>query len=677
MRASLVRMICGLIVSVSLAATSFGAEAEDAPESPARVDEVPAPEDVPTADATTGADATDDPAGDAAAEEPGAAEEEAGVGEPTTADDAVTPPTDVAADPADAAADPTDVPAEVTEPTDASTEEGVEPSSAKPPPDDMALEAPPEPTAQRSVYEYIEDVTITGPEGVTRVLCNCIIVLTSAGDTVTLELRPTTTRSKSRPEDPAPGMVGFRPASGTPAAWALQPSRLTFRFVPDEDRAVTIAEVPTSDADAVCAVLAQAPGDNDLRSDSQSEYRVHLHRNGKPFALRGEQHNGELVVDWQLSGAGAFVVSSRGWQLPMRFVIPKQEYDPAANATIEAEAEMVYASVRAGPEDETKLVVTAEATRDGKTFTYLRKCELRPVTLPADEPVEEWKTPSLVNGYGGPTAAWARTSTLAALGVQRLAGVRHAGMALWFGQLCLDSTAEYNSTRNVDPSARTARKMISELGAIGSAPVAPASLSSPNDGAGSRLRCAVAWNYASTGTEMDSDRDASVGLMTEVALGMKWNRGRNWRFGAGLEAFIVDYNTDDPRGFWEWMNLGGRVEYANTRVTVGATASVVYMTYVLDSSSRSATADLQAYGGGIDLEVMLTKSLGAGLRGYYAGDQDMYVQYHNYFLSWHVRPRVELDFRYTGYDMIDTEAIGGEVKASGRNGIGFGLVAKW
>jgi hypothetical protein len=101
--------------------------------------------------------------------------------------------------------------------------------------------------------------------------------------------------------------------------------------------------------------------------------------------------------------------------------------------------------------------------------------------------------------------------------------------------------------------------------------------------------------------------------------------------------------------------------------------------YAFDSSDRTASAQIAlpmiAYEG----ELMVTRTVGLGFHGFYAGEGGFVAQRFDPFFGWHISPRVRVlwHFGVGNHELRDDDAVGGVLESSGQHAFGVGVSANW
>jgi hypothetical protein len=427
----------------------------------------------------------------------------------------------------------------------------------------------------------------------------------------------------------------------------------------------------------VVSVLGQGVPANVLQSGAVTGYELRVSSGKRTSAIRAEQRNGKLWVDWILSGAGTFEVGTRGWQLPIEFALPEQEVHPRTGMTLAADAAMRYSSIRPGPEDETKLVTTIRYSRGGEEYVYRRTCELRPIALEADSEIETWG-PLPGGGPCGTAASWARTATLATLGVQPLAGVRETGLAMWTAQAGADRVAGQELSRSADDDERGTIKRVAKLTPAVSA---PPELVTERLARGVRARVVASMSLPEVESKgpAPSSRAGDSSVVTDFSAALRWKVGERWRIGAGLDGLLV--LPLDGRGYglsWSYATVTGRVEYVGRRVKLGLSGGPMWVDYASESPTYTAIGDLGTYVLGLDLEWSIAKKAGlfARARPSATGGSELALGLFQAGMRWYYTRNSALQLHYTRVSLEDEMGVGGQIRGEG-SAVGFGVATSW
>ncbi len=569
---------------------------------------------------------------------------------------------------------------------------GVPPETGGPETPPAVTEAPPPPPAPplTKAFEYIERIEVTsGGTKLLEVASNALVLVTPGPGTVTVELRPgirknrtpgalapdSTSGAPMRRGDPPPDKVSVvAGGESSGAQWDLPALRVVFTFSPWEKGNVRMTGLGDRALTEACMLLGQGPVSHKLASQASAEYSINIESGSRPFAIKCEQRTGELWVDWLLRGRGVLKVGSRGWQMPMRFILLPQEVPPRKDVAIAAEASLRYSSTRPGPEDETKLVTTLTFTGKGEQLVYRRECELRPFTAPDKMPELEKVAVPPAGDLGGKAAHWARMATLATLGVQRLAGVRETGVGMWVAQVGIDSLAGREVPR---VASRESRKGISSVDKLSPRLRPLPGLAEAQIGWKNLIRAEVGMSAVKFTAEMAGIEDTGTGISPDLSISVRRKFGERWRLGAGVDVISIYTNTNDPDGNWSALAILARAERVSGNTSLGVSAGYAFVGYEMDSKSAgSAKADLTAPAVAVDWEWSSRRSFGFGVKGQYSGDGELVILRVQPGVRWQFGRNVALQAQAVWIKVSDAEAFGGEVAASGL-GAGAGVAVRW
>ena len=554
-------------------------------------------------------------------------------------------------------------------------------------PDAKAPDVPESAEAQREVFEYVEELKITGPAAQVLVRSNVLVMVTTEGDKVTVEVRPTPNRTPTDQDDPAPGRVTLTSSNGDVGQWDIAPQSAVFDFTPGPKGAVSVGGTAKDAANEAITVLSQGPGENTPNEESTAAYKIEVRSNRRPVVLSGEQRTGELWVDWRLTGAGTFDVGAGGWEMPMSFVLPTGPADVKGAATLTAEAGMRYSSVRPGPEEGTTLLTTLKLKRKNEEYRYVRSADLFPIALPAEEPSEKARklvAPRAKGALAGGASAWARTATLATLGVQRLAGVRETGLAMWLAQAAIDSIAGREVPRAADKPQRRTIKTVAKL----SPRLQPPEGLIRDDLFSEKwlVRFETGQNVvnvvtaAETATLLEHSTSGTV-IAPNLSLSVRRKLRNRWRLGVGVDAILVRVDTGDPRMSWSTFGYSARVEYLAETWNIGLVGGMASTQYDMHSSLRTARGNLTSALYGLELEWILGKRFGLALQSLYSGDistgpDALNVAFAQPAVRWYFAKNAALQFHLAVSHCADKRAVGGEVQSNGY-GTGVGVTMRW
>ena len=564
-----------------------------------------------------------------------------------------------AADPAPTDPAPTDpTPPEGT-PTDGTPGEG----------------APAEAPVMESVrrYQYIEKLEITSGDSTLRIAANALVIVSTGPNVVTVELRSATGR-QSKPDDPAPDKVSVLAGGSGDASWDIAPLVAEFAFGPWEKGTLQVKGLNQTALREAASVLGQGPVSNILEPDRTANYLIALQSRGRPVGLRGRQTNGPHWVDWKLTSRGGLAVGERGWTIPIVFSLPEQDAG-APGMRLAAEAKMTYSSALPGPEEGTELVTTLTYPKSSGDLTYRRTCSLKEVPEGESEG-ERPKTSRLpvTADLGGKASAWARTATLATLGVQRLGGVREAGLAMWVAQLGVDSLAGTQIPRVADAGAREGVTALAKL----SPDLGPLSSSAESDiGMRNLIRAEAGVSSVGMTATAGAESDSRTSGVPTISIAMHRKIGDRWRIGPGVDMLWVNTNTQEPDQTWLYAGIVARGEYDVKSSTFGFSAGLAKVRYDMHSSTRLASGDFWATAFGVEWEWWSRGKLGLGAKLQYAGGDGVTFTLIQPSVRWRLgRNKTALQLHATMLNVADAEAVGGEISADGTGG-GAGILIRW
>jgi hypothetical protein len=550
--------------------------------------------------------------------------------------------------------------------------------AGEPPPDetDPAETTPAEAPVVESVrrYEYVENLEVTSNGSKLHLVASALLIVTTEPNAVTVELRSATGR-QSKQDGPAPDKVTVLEGATGGTSWDLKPLRAVFTFGPWEKGALKVEGLNEAALREAAGVLGQGPVCNSLEADVTADYRIALESRGRPVTLDGRQQNGPHFVDWKFTPRGALSVGERGWTLPISFALPEQDAG-ATGMRLAAEAKMVYSSALPGPDGGTALVTTLTYPKLSEGLTYRRTCSLTeiPEGEAEGELLEKSRLPAEAN-LGGKASAWARTATLSTLGVQRLGGVREAGIAMWVAQLGVDSLAGAQVPPVADAGAREGVTALAKL----SPEVGPLSVMAESDiGMRNLVRAeaGLSWlNMKATAGGIEGSGTSGVPMLS---IAMRRKVGSNWRIGGGIDTTWANSNTDAPDQTWLYLGIVARGEYDKGNSTFGFSAGLSKVTYdMFLPSSGWASGDFLTMAAGFEWEWWSRGKLGAGLKVLYAGGDGAKLTLIQPNVRWRLgRNRTALQVHLTALNASDTDAIGGEVSAEG-TGAGAGILVRW
>jgi len=524
-------------------------------------------------------------------------------------------------------------------------------------------------------YQYVENLEITSGGSTLRIAANALVIVSTGPNTVTVELRSATGR-QSKPDDPAPDKVSVLAGGSGNDSWDIAPLVAAFAFGPWEKGTLKVEGLNEAALREAASILGQGPVSNMLEPDRTSDYLIRLESRGRPVVLRGRQRNGKHWVDWKLTPRGGLSVGERGWTIPITFTLPEQDAG-APGMRLAAEATMTYSSALPGPEEGTKLVTTLTYPKSSGGLTYKRTCSLREVPEGESEGTRP-KTSRLPRtaDLGGKASAWARTATLATLGVQRLGGVREAGLAMWVAQLGVDSLAGAQIPRVADPGAREGVMALAKL----SPDLGPLSSAAESDiGMRNLIRAeAGVSSVGMTATAGDATDSRTSGVPT-ISVAMRRKVGDRWRIGPGVDMLWVNTNTTEPDQTWLYAGIAARGEYDAGSSTFGFSAGLAKLRYDMHvySLGRSASGDFWATSFGVEWEWWSRGRLGFGAKFQYAGGDGVTFTLIQPSVRWRLgRNKTALQLHATMLNVADTAAVGGEISAEGTGG-GAGILIRW
>jgi hypothetical protein len=309
----------------------------------------------------------------------------------------------------------------------------------------------------------------------------------------------------------------------------------------------------------------------------------------------------------------------------------------------------------------------------GAPHTYTRTTTLRPISHELKGQTDA-RPLRLTSAVAGRASELARTATLATLGVQRLAGIRQTGLAMWLGQTCIDQLAARRARRAADVGARRSLSLLAKT-SPGIAP--PRGVLERAPEFRDRIRCGVVHTWIDLTAQMDNLTETSGTAMTSVEVSARLNRSKRWMLGIAVDLLELDVSTGGPDSSWTIANFGGRVAYKGKHFSIGTTLSLALLDYHFISPFATSDAVLRSLGASYDVELMFGNELGIGARGYYTGDGELTIQHFQPFVGWHVRPQVRLEFRYSQLDFHDYAAVGGTVGVEGEGGLGAAIIVEW
>jgi hypothetical protein len=506
-----------------------------------------------------------------------------------------------------------------------------------------------------------------------RIGANALVIVSTGPNVVTVELRSATGRQPTT-DDPAPDKVTVLAGGSGDSSWDIPPLVAVFTFGPWEKGTLQIKGLNETALREAASVLGQGPVSNMLEPDRKSDYVIALQSRGRRVGLKGRQTNGPHWVDWKVTSKGGLSVGERGWTIPIVFSIPEQNAG-APGMRLAAEAKMSYSSAVPGPEEGTELVTTLTYPESSGALTYKRTCSLREVPESESEG-ERPKTSRLPRtaDLGGKASAWARTATLATLGVQRLGGVREAGLAMWVAQLGIDSLAGAQIPRVADAGAREGVTALAKL----SPDVGPLSISAESDiGMRNLIRAEVGVSSVGMTASAGPASDARTSGVPTISIAMRRKVGDRWRIGPGVDMLWVNTNTKEPDQTWLYAGIAARGEYDVSSSTFSFSAGLAKVRYDLSSSTRLASGDFWATAFGVEWEWWSRGKLGFGAKLQYAGGDGVTFSLIQPSVRWRLgRNKTALQLHATMINVADSEAVGGEISAEGVGG-GAGILIRW
>ena len=555
-------------------------------------------------------------------------------------------------------------------------------SAGDAPPDgaDTAGKGDAEAPAAESVkrYQYTEDLKVTGSGSTLHIAANALVIVTTGPNSATVELRSETGREAGQ-DGPAPGMVTVVSGGTGNKSWDIKPLLADFTFGPWAKGTVNVEGLNDAALREAASVLGQGPVCNSLEPDVAANYRISLESRGRRVRLDGRQENSKNWVDWKVTPQGNLDLGTGGLMTDIVFSLPGQNAG-ASGMRLAAKAEMKYSSALPGPEGEMKLVTTLTYNRRGGELTYKRTCRLRRLLSDAAEGKRPKRSrlPAAVD-LGGKASAWARTATLATLGVQRLAGVREAGLAMWVAQLGIDSLAGAEIPRVADAGARESMASLAKL----SPDVGPLSEMAASDiGMRNLIRAEAGMSMVGMTAKADGSEAVGTGGVPMFSIAMRRKVRERWRIGAGLDTIWVDTNTQNPENTWFQVAAVARAEYESKSKSsnFGFMAGLAKIDYDAGTSSGIASGSFMTTAFGVEWEWWSRGKLGLGVKAIFSGGDGLSVSLVQPSLRWRLgRKKVALQLHGTMIEASDVNAdpaIGGEVSAEG-TGAGAGILIRW
>ena len=547
--------------------------------------------------------------------------------------------------------------------------EGAAPAEAVP------VESPTAESVKR--YKYTEDLKVTGTGSTLHIATNALVIVTTGRNAVTVELR-SATGSQPGSEDKASDKVTVVSGGTANKSWDIKPLLADFTFGPWANGMVNVEGLNDAALREAASVLGQGPVCNSLEPNMAADYRISLESRGREVELHGSQQNGEEWVDWEVTAKGGLAVGKGGWTIPIAFALSKKETGNS-QMTVSANANMRYSSARPGPEGEMKLVTTLTYPRRGGELTYERTCRLSILGDVAEgEQPKRPRFPAAVD-LGGKASAWARTATLATLGVQRLAGVREAGLAMWVAQLGIDSLAGAEIPRFADAGARESVAALAKL----SPDVGPLSTMAASDiGMRNLIRAEAGMSMVGMTAKADGSEAVGTGGVPMFSIAMRRKVRERWRIGAGLDTIWIDTNTQDPETTWFQLAGVARAEYESESGSsnFGLMAGLAKIDYDAGTPGGVASGSFLTTAFGVEWEWWSRGKLGLGVKAIFSGGDGLSVSLIQPSLRWRLgRRKVAVQLYGTMIEASDSmadPAIGGEVSAEGTGG-GAGILVRW
>jgi hypothetical protein len=534
------------------------------------------------------------------------------------------------------------------------------------------------------VYRCIDTISVARGGELLRARSNQIVVVSRTGDVVTLQLRPSIDKGDlpGNESDPPRGRLvletGGRDGIQT---WELPDASVRLNLKVGESEPVAAEALHVNALRECSTILNQARAINVIAGGGESSYQVRVNVNGRPRLLRARQKNGQLWVDWMLSDIGEINVGTGEVVLPLDFYLDKQE--PASGMTIDAHAAMKYSSAILGPEGETTITTNLSfKDRDGLT-TYARTCTLRYLRVKPDSiPVAEQPGARQLLAAGemaGDAGVWSRSSTLALLATQGLAGVCDAGLAAWFSQASADTLAAREAPRHFDTEARRSVALVSKM-SPDLAP--PTGFLSQDVAGGSRIR--ICASYGTLELAASQVGAASFGESEATAMAgsfaLRWKTSPRVYLGLGVDACSVQSREAAGR-YWYHVGLGGRFEYDTRTVKLALAAGPCVLFYNLETVDGNVGADVFGYAVAAELEFKIAGKLWLFGEFGVASDADaLTMGTRLYGLRYYSRDSLGIHLGIVdAASLEDTKGTIGTVSELGGGGasVVFGVLARW
>jgi len=553
---------------------------------------------------------------------------------------------------------------------------GDAPPEGADPAETVAAETPAAESVKR--YEYTEDLEVTGTGSTLHIATNALVIVTTGLNAVTVELRSATGRQPGD-ENPAPDKVTVLSGANANTPWDIQPLVANFTFGPWAKGSVNVEGLNEAALREAASVLGQGPVCNSLEPDVAADYRISLESRGRPVTLKGRQENEKNWVDWKVTPKGGLDLGAGGLMIDITFSLPGQDAG-TSGMRLAAKAEMKYSSALPGPEDGIQLVTSLTYPKRGGELTYKRTCRLKRILGDVAEG-ERPKRPRLsaTVDLGGKASAWARTATLATLGVQRLAGVREAGLAMWVAQLGIDSLAGAEIPRVADAGARESVTALARL----SPDLGPLSTMAASDiGMRNLIRAEAGMSMVGMTAKADGSEAVGTGGVPMFSIAMRRKVRERWRIGAGLDTIWIDTNTQNPETTWFQIAGVARAEYESESGSsnFGLMAGLAKIDYDVGTSGGMASGSFLTTAFGVEWEWWSRGKLGLGVKAMFSGGDGLSVSLVQPSLRWRLgRRKVAVQLYGTMIEASDNmadPAIGGEVSAEGTGG-GAGILIRW
>lgn len=522
----------------------------------------------------------------------------------------------------------------------------------------LCLEAIAQETGQaplwyEQVYEFTETSSLRREGGQQlQVSSSQGVVVRSRGDVVRIELHPELATAEL-----ARGEVVLDSSQGSQSRRALPKVVVEFRFRPGNLGAISVDGLRGNALVELAAMLNQPRATLPIRAQEQADYDVQLLAGDKPCILRAHQKNGELWVDWTLSGDGEIRVGSGEIQLPIDFALDGQELP--ARMKLSSAASMRYSSARPGPELETTVKTKLEFTLARGTLSYERSCTLKPLAVkPQDVPaIGESAGAAFLSGEGflGEASRWARSCTLATLGIQQMAGIRDVGLAIWLAQASADFAAGRQFER--DPAAAEARKLSPTF-----APPPGLVPESLTGGPLLRAACSVGTRSLDAGHAGTIPFGESVGTAVDASVSVRWRKSERWLWGVGISGMTVQ-SIETSERFWYMTSLLAKAEYSGKKVNCAIGIGPAVIWYEFENGLNLTGGDIGGLGAELNLEWRLTNRFGLFVDYMYAGDLGTAEATEALAgFRWFARPNLAFQLAVGSASLVDNEGKLGRVE---------------